>query len=238
LAKILTFPDYKNLFNEVLGSNYKVWAINFRRSSPNDLGLYLHQDGLGQVNLAILLDNNLKGYGSTAVLPGSHLIIHSIKKMKLEVPAIFINWFKFLFKPLSGERGDIAIFSNRTWHGRFSNNSDMSYDVILVGFFPERYAYNNPWPKDFIRSNQGTDFGKLLATSSDLIHANGISDCNSRELGIYYQSLNHGYSMLIENEAYLKSISHPLGLRLKLFFMIYLVKLVRFIRLATKNQLK
>lgn len=234
LSKIITFPKHKKMLTEILGNDYKVWAINFRRSSINDSGLYLHQDGIGQVNLAILLDDNPKGDGATAILPESHLIQDSIKKMKLEVPSKFINWFKFIFKPLAGKKGDIAIFSNRVWHGRFSNKGSVPHDVILFGFFPSGYSYNEPWPYEFIKLTEGTNFGEMLATPDDFNSSKGVSDCNTRELGTHYQSPSHGYSMLIENELYLKSISYSLKLQLSLFFIIWIAASARLVKAILK----
>ena len=52
-----------SFLEEVLGQNYKILAINFRRSMAGDPGLGLHQDGPGEVNMCICLDNNPNGDG-------------------------------------------------------------------------------------------------------------------------------------------------------------------------------
>ena len=39
--------DVKAILSAVLGSSYKIWQIDFRRSRPGDNGLYLHQDAWG-----------------------------------------------------------------------------------------------------------------------------------------------------------------------------------------------
>jgi putative 2OG-Fe(II) oxygenase len=91
------------------------------RSMAGDSGLYLHQDGVGLVNLCICLDNNPNGDGATAVLPGSHLLEKSAKKLRLEITPFLFNTFRFLFKPLCFMEGDVSFFSNPVWHGRFSN---------------------------------------------------------------------------------------------------------------------
>ena len=126
LNKIVSNMAFREFLNELLGEGYKIWDISMRRSSPGNQGLYLHQDGVGQINMAINLDNNCRGEGSTALLASSHLLKASVRKLKAEVPPSIVNWLSFLFVPLAGSKGDVSIFSNRVWHGRFNNLENSS----------------------------------------------------------------------------------------------------------------
>jgi non-heme Fe2+,alpha-ketoglutarate-dependent halogenase len=72
--KIISNPLVREFLTEVLGENYKIWDVSARRASSGDRGLYLHQDGPGQVNLFLSLDDNLRGDGASIFLPSSHLI--------------------------------------------------------------------------------------------------------------------------------------------------------------------
>ena len=139
INKIVSNSSVKFFLGNILGKNFKIWQISSRRSSAGDRGLYMHQDGVGQVNMVINLDNNINGEGATAIIPSSHLILKSQAEMKIVMPRIFTNLFSILFKPLSGSVGDIVFFSNKAWHGRFRNKSFEDHSVILVGFFHQGY---------------------------------------------------------------------------------------------------
>ena len=64
INKIVSHSSIKSFLDNILGKNYKIWDISLRRSSAGDMGLYMHQDGVGQVNMIINLDNNTKGEGA------------------------------------------------------------------------------------------------------------------------------------------------------------------------------
>lgn len=166
LDKIVSNGEVRALLGDVLGPDYKIWQANFRRSIPGDKGLYLHQDGRGETNLCILLSSNPSGAGATVFLPGSHLVKSSMKKWRIEAPPILLRWLSFLFTPLTGAAGDIAFFSNRTWHGRARNPSAQSFDVILISFFPAGVAFGfkgyGDWSPKFLTSLQGTRLGVLI----------------------------------------------------------------------------
>ena len=220
INKIVSHLSIKSFLDNILGKNYKIWDISFRRSSAGDMGLYMHQDGVGQVNMIINLDNNTKGEGASAILPSSHLILKSQAQLKLKLPRFFTNLFSILFKPLSGSEGDILFFSNKAWHGRFSNKSNEDHDVIFVGFFPKGYSYyDNSWPKDLIKKNSTLYISNLLASSSDYRKALKKSNVECRESGDIYYDVAHGYSMDIERYDYLAKMPRPIKLNLIILFI-------------------
>lgn len=220
INKIVSHSSIKCFLDDILGKNYKIWDISLRRSSAGDMGLYMHQDGVGQVNMIINLDNNTKGEGASAILPSSHLILKSQAQLKLKMPRVFTNLFSILFKPLSGSEGGISFFSNKAWHGRFSNKSNEDHDVILVGFFPKGYSYSdNAWPKDLIKKNAIFYVSNLLASSSDYRNALKISSTECRESGDIYYDVDHGYSMDIERYDYLAEMHRPIKLNLIILFI-------------------
>mgnify|MGYP003320096219 CR=1 FL=1 len=59
--------------------------------------MYLHQDGIGETNIGILLSDNEEGLGSTIFLPSSHLIKTSMKKWNIETPPSIL---KFLIQEI------------------------------------------------------------------------------------------------------------------------------------------
>ena len=167
IDKIVSDKNVKVILESILGTNYKIWEIGLRRSSPGDEGLYLHQDALGQINLVILLTDNLAGDGATSFLPRSHLVAKTAKSLRVEAPPVILNFMRGLLKPFTGRAGDIGFFFNRTWHGRFSNQSTESHDVILIAFFPSGATfgfgggYLEPSQK-CLSEIKGTELGRLL----------------------------------------------------------------------------
>ena len=235
LNQIFTDDSIKIFLEEILGQNYKIWDICFRRSAPGDRGLYLHQDGPGQVNMAILLDDNLKGDGATAVLSGSHLVKNSQKKLRLELQPFYLNIFSFLFTPLSGRMGDIYFFSNRIWHGRFLNKSKLNHDVLMIGFFPSGYSYGkNVWSESLINLDSAPDLGSLLASSKDLNNSFVSSGTEIRESNDIYKHSEHGWSIQIEDIDYLSNKSMSFILKVSLS----IIKCIGFISRPIVNILK
>jgi putative 2OG-Fe(II) oxygenase len=170
LDSIFVNPDIQLVLRSVLGPDYKIWQINFRRAMPGDRGLYLHQDPKGELNLVILASEGSDGAGSTIFLPGSHLVQKTMQDWKIEIPPYLLMKISDLFTPLKGKVGDIAFFFNRTWHGRHSNNSDNSHDCILVSFYPAGVSYGweegyGAWSAEFLSKVEGTEIGRLIDPS-------------------------------------------------------------------------
>ena len=157
LGKIVMDPKVTNVLKAVLGDDYKIWQIAYRKSIKGDKGLHLHQDSHGETNLTILLSDNEDGIGSTVFLSGSHLLKKSIKQFKIMIPSIIFSWILILCDSLRGKRGDVGFFFNSTWHGRSPNNSSKEYDAILFSFFPAtgKFGFNGygDWSEKFLKKN-------------------------------------------------------------------------------------
>jgi hypothetical protein len=83
--------------------------------------------------------------------------------MRVEAPAGLMALFRPLFGALRGQRGDVAFFFNRTWHGRFRNKSGESYDVILASLFPSACGiHDGGWSPAFVAQMRGTELGRLI----------------------------------------------------------------------------
>lgn len=223
LCNKLVFSVLKN----VLGSSYKIWQITFRRSSPNDRGLYIHQDSPGETNICILLSSNKTGSGATVFLEGSHLVKNTMKKWKIELPPILLRWLSFLFTPITGDAGDVVFFFNRTWHGRMRNKSLHSYDVIFISFFPaggifgfEGYGF---WAPKFLKSIKGTLLGRLI---DPLI---GTEILTNGQYKVINQKINPPtvlpYALKIHNKDYFED---SYGTKIKLTVKITLLRLLFF----------
>ena len=166
LDKIVSDCEVQAILKDVLGSDYKIWQINYRRSNAGDQGLNLHQDAFGETGMCIMLGDNPSGNGATLFLAGTHLVSTRIRNLKIEAPAVLLKYLNPLFIKLKGKAGDISFFFNRTWHGRSHNSTLLNFDVILVSFFPcgATFGYDGygEWSNEFLKSISGTRLGTLI----------------------------------------------------------------------------
>lgn len=231
--KIVSNPLIKKLLEEILGEDYKIWSVGARRARAGDRGLYLHQDGVGQVNMFLSLDDNLKGEGVSILLPSSHLVKKSMKKWGVEVPPFILNLIPFIFTRLSGLRGSVSIFSNRIWHGRSRNSSFCDHDILTIGFFPAGYHYGNGMSEEQVSTYSGTELGGLLAKPSDL-PGTIVSNCECRESGDIRYFEGNSFSLNIENCEFLTKFNKPPKLIFSLIAIRFLMLFVSVARLLRK----
>ncbi len=143
LQKIFNNSQLNEVLEKYLGKNFKVHQISVRKSSENDKGLGIHQDGPGQMNLVILLDDNNDIYGSTVFLKNSHLINSRAEELKLLTPPFFLKLYRFCLSYISGKSGDICLFINRTWHGRYPSSGKKSKYLIFISLHAEGTEYGS-----------------------------------------------------------------------------------------------
>ncbi len=230
--KIVSNPLIKEILEEILGRDYKIWGVGARRALSGDRGLYLHQDGVGQVNMFMSLDDNLKGEGASILLPSSHLIKASMKKWKVEMPPALLNLFPFMFTRLSGLKGTVGVFSNRTWHGRSRNSPSSHHDIFSIGFFPAGYHYGTGMSAELVSAYSGTELGRLLAGPSDL-PGTIVSNCECRESGDIKYFEGKSFSLNIEDGEFLSKFKTPPKLIFSLIairFLMFFVTIARFLR--------
>lgn len=170
LDLVVSSKYVKEILSGIMGNSYKIWQIDYRRSLPGDRGLGVHQDAFAQVNIAILLSSNPSGDGATCFVRGSHLAKYRLNDLGLVFPRFLTRYLSIFLTALSGLRGDIGFFLNRTWHGRFSNLSNNNQDVILIGFFPAGASFrlDNPyhkWTPSFLDSPNAATLKHLLDPS-------------------------------------------------------------------------
>ena len=87
-SKLFENSEINEILEKYLGKNFKIHQITIRKSSQKDEGLGLHQDGPGQMNLIIFLDDNTEIYGSTVFLKNSPLDKFK-NKLKLLISPFF-----------------------------------------------------------------------------------------------------------------------------------------------------
>tara|TARA_Y100000022_G_scaffold197195_1_gene205304 strand:- start:3904 stop:4806 length:903 start_codon:yes stop_codon:yes gene_type:complete len=209
IEKLLNNKNIKTILSKFLGSKYKLRQIGLRRSLSGDPGMYLHQDGIGETNIGILLSDNEEGLGSTIFLPSSHLIKTSMKKWNIETHPSILKYLNFLMRPIKGKKGNVFFFFNRTWHGRSPNNSSRNFDVILMSFHPNCVDFEKDnWDSKFLASIRGTTFSKLINFKID--KKNKILE-------------KVPFAMQIEGD---NSLKIPNKNKLSLFSMIFILRLI------------
>ena len=236
LNSIISSQIVREFLEQILGEGYKIWNVSARRAPSEDKGLYLHQDGPGQVNLFLSLDDNLQGDGATIFLPSSHLVKTSQKKWGVEVPPALLRFLPLMFERLSRLKGNIDIFSNRTWHGRWENRSSSDHTVIVIAFFSAGYSYGTGMSTELISAYSETDFGLLLAGPSDIPVAI-VSNCEFRESDNIVYFDEKAFSLNIESHEFLSKLRKPpklilslIAIRILMFFVVIARSLRKFTR--------
>lgn len=133
LEKILSNPEIQKTLSVLLDKNYLLRKIVVRYNEPDDKGLMLHQDSIGEVSLMILVNNQLDG--STVFFQGSQLIPsekHLASKVSWNSLKL-MNKAKYFLMPAIGNAGDYYYFLNRAWHGRKPGSS---HKTKIALFFP------------------------------------------------------------------------------------------------------
>ena len=166
IDKALSHGDVKRILSQVLGTSYKIWQIDFRRSFPGDPGLCLHQDARGQVNMCLLLSDYPSKDGATVFVPRSHVFPQRLRDRFVELPPYLFGLVGRFLAPLLGARGDVCFFINRSWHGRLPNKARSERDVILIAFFPAgaTFGYDgyHRWSDKFLEDIKSTELHQLL----------------------------------------------------------------------------
>ncbi len=225
----------QSFLEPIVGNNYKIWQIAYRRSEPGDRGLYLHQDAIGETNICILLSDNHSVNGATAFVPYSHHLPRLLQKLKLNTPAQLVTYLSPLFlQPLNGFAGDIGLFFNKTWHARHHNCSNQIYDVILISLFPEGCTFgpiqeDDVWSPKFLEGIAGTFLESRLNLKINTLSGSGNM--------LYVQKPQHVESPLsMELEQKMLVSLKPLNIKiLCLIFILLATSMTRFIANVPKS---
>ncbi len=165
LESILADPIIDRLLLDVLGRGYKMWLLQIRRANPGSDCLRIHQDRPGETSLQILLDDIPSPAGCTVLLPGSDAWPRIINSLPFIAPKYIAPWLR----SLTGEQGDIWLFTPTVWHGRSQANA-RSQTVLMMSFLPCSANQNIVIPPPHILEKLGP---KLQAALHDRIDRSG-----------------------------------------------------------------
>lgn len=139
IEKILLNSEIKNTLDIASGKNYALHAdCSARFSDPDDKGLYIHQDAVGETSFSFLVTDQAEG--TTTCIPGSHLLV-PLKNYRI---AEYLSWAssrllpftKFFLSPLKGFAGEYYFFFNRLFHGRLTGNKKNTQISLMFNFYP------------------------------------------------------------------------------------------------------
>jgi putative 2OG-Fe(II) oxygenase len=162
IEKVVTSKTFADAVHPLIGERYTMWTADLRRSTPNDIGLGLHQDADGELGITILLDDNDEWSSATVFIPGSQWIPVRLRETALNY--MNTSWVKWLLRPVQGKAGDVYLFFHSTWHGRFPNTSGRVRSILLISVFPEGYPVE-PQPMTTEAFNSLPPRLKVLMTS-------------------------------------------------------------------------
>jgi putative 2OG-Fe(II) oxygenase len=140
LEKIMADRLVKESLTLILGGGYKAWELSARRANAVDKGLRLHEDGIGEFGISVLLNDQLDADGTTSLVPRSHRSRISCREAGVEdyLRPSFMRYFTY---PVVGAAGDVFFFFKKTWHGRVQSRKAVSSDCLLFGLFPSGYRF-------------------------------------------------------------------------------------------------
>jgi putative 2OG-Fe(II) oxygenase len=179
MESLFNNPTFKTIMESTIGSGYKMSTCSLRLSTGSDDGLGFHTDGMGENGVSILLDDQyISQEGVTAVLRGSHK--WPVSSQEVMFDSIPVKLLQPFCTPLTGKKGDIFLFTNKTYHGRIPNHSGNTKLVMLIGFFSvgyEFYRFNVP---QSILKNIGPELNRLMDGSNfKPINENGLCQVQS-----------------------------------------------------------
>lgn len=232
LEKILTNSEIQSNLLKLLGENYLLRHASARFNDPNDKGLSMHQDSLGEVSLTFLVND--QNEGSTFFIPGSQLI-PSNKNLAPKVSwnsLKVLNLINFFIFKAKGEAGSYYYFINRTWHGRLPGKTDKKNLSLFFSFFPVSAIRNDLITKD-LEYNSKFNLDKITEPNlkkflSRENYKKAVENYNNSKNFIALSMQVNSYNIIIKNLFYFIFVI------LKLFFLelvFFPIKLKRFLKL-------
>ena len=152
--------DLINIIHEVGGKNCKITTSHIRYVDQTTNSDNLHEDGVGQISLSLLLNDICPEMSTTVFVKGSHRFPLRIKDKLERIP---ISIFRSIFTPSFGKQGDLFIFLNKAWHGMKASDVIQPSSVVLFTFDTEGYYHTvkNNIPKV---TEYGDNFEKAIGT--------------------------------------------------------------------------
>lgn len=215
LEKILANPEVQNTLLKILDKNYFLRHVSARYNKPNDKGLAIHQDSIGEVSLVVLINDQLNG--STFFFPGTQLIPsekHTAEKVSWNSLKLSNITNHFLMKA-SGYAGNYYYFLNRTWHGRLPGKSNETKLSLFFDFFPVSAKR-----KDLLEERIHGPKAKLESVLQPNLHKILSKENYNSAVATFEKTNDATYSLSM------KASNYEMILKNKLYFSYVILKLI------------
>ena len=140
LLRPLADPELHRLIERIVGKDFYLSSSWYQEVPPATRRLAYHKDVRGSISMNILLDRIEPGMGSTCLVPGSHIntppaaccMANTLEPHPREVD-------------LTGDAGDIVLFSTETWHGRSENRGTCRTRRLFYNFYSRSSRETTTW---------------------------------------------------------------------------------------------
>lgn len=164
---------FKEILENIIGKEYKLWTCSVRLAKGNDNGLGFHNDSPGEIGITILLEDQDNEEGTTSVISGSHRWPITSQETKCEsVPTKLLKPFS---TAITGDMGDVFLFFKKTLHGRIAHSKNKSGLAIMMGLFPIGYTFTPYQVPQNILEKVGSETRRLMSHENlKLVNNNGL----------------------------------------------------------------
>jgi putative 2OG-Fe(II) oxygenase len=214
LEKLVSSYEFKSIMEGFFGKGYKTWAWSLRLSTTSDSGLGLHTDGKGESGVTILLDDIESSDGATAVFPGSHKFPCSSQELMTD--SFPIKLLKPFLVPITGKKGEVFLFSKKTYHGRLPNYSGKTKIVIFMATYSTGYSFNAVIPPENVLDNLGPELNRMM-------NQKGLKDIG----GNLYKVINNGEKKPFIDTLYLLDKNRNIFWNLLKIYPLFIVRPVK-----------
>jgi hypothetical protein len=136
----LANPALHDLLQRIVGRDFYLSNTWLQEVPPGTGRLAYHKDPRGSITLNILLDDIAPQMGSTCVVPGTHLNTPPPSACMRDIQAPHADE-----TDLTGQAGDLVIFSPETWHARSANLSDRPTRRLFYNFYSRSSRATTAW---------------------------------------------------------------------------------------------
>lgn len=136
----LADPALHDLLQRIVGRDFYLSNTWLQEVPPGTGRLAYHKDPRGSITLNILLDDIAPQMGSTCVVPGTHINTPPPAACMRDIQAPHARE-----TDLTGQAGDLLLFSPETWHARSANLSDRPTRRLFCNFYSRSSRATTAW---------------------------------------------------------------------------------------------
>ena len=140
ILKVLCDHEIHRLLRLIVGHEYYLSNTWLQLVPPNTPRLNYHKDPRGSVTLCVLLDDADVGMGNTCLVPRSHI---NTPPTRYCIDNVMVRHPQEI--ELTGQAGDVVLFSAETWHSRAANETEQSPRRLFFNFYSRTSKDTTAW---------------------------------------------------------------------------------------------